>query len=346
MKKLSVFLVLASALFLFACGGGGKKAQSLNIYTWQDYVPDSVVAQFEKETGIKINYSFFSTNEEMLAKLEAVGGGQYDLILCSDYIIDLMRSNTDLLDVIDTSKIPNYGNIDPRFLSKYYDPANRYTVPYWVSSSAIVYNPARTNLTFESFADLADPSLKGGLAVVDDPRMIISASLKVLGHDYNETNPAIIEQAKPFLDKLRPNIMAFNTDGPQNLVVNGDAIASYQTGAQAVGALFQDGSLKISYPREGGNVLYIDSFVIPKGAPNLENAYTFLELALRPEVGAMAAEYTRYHNTNRFVNDLLTEQIAQNLIGVVPDSLIENAEMFTNLGEGQQVYDRIWTEFK
>ena len=130
-----------------AAQGGG----AINLFTWQDYVPDVAVNGFEKETGIKVNYSYFSTNEEALAKLQA-SKGQYDLVLCSDYIIDLMLSTTDILDTLDKSKINNWGNLDTRLLGKYYDPENKYSMPYWISSSAILWDPARTNIDFKHFS--------------------------------------------------------------------------------------------------------------------------------------------------------------------------------------------------
>jgi spermidine/putrescine transport system substrate-binding protein len=344
------FAVIPLLFFAAGCSGktspAAKAAGELNLFTWQEYVPPTVVEKFEKDTGIRINYSYFSTNEEMLAKLQALGGGQYDIILCSDYIIDLAVRNGDLLAKIDTGRLQNYKNIDPRFLGKYFDPENQYTIPYWISTGAIVYDPARTSLAFVSFADLADPSLRDNVAIIEDPRGIISVVLKVLGYGYNETDPEIIFRAKPFLDKFRPNIKAFNTDSPQDLVINGDAIASYQTGAQAVYALIQDSSLKISYPREGGNILNIDSFVIPRGAPHPDNAYTFLDYVLQPEIAALAAQWTHYQNTNLYYEELIKEDIDAGHVAIAPDELIDTAEMYINLGDSQQVYDRLWTEFK
>ena len=171
--------------------GGEEKV--LNIFTWATYFPDDILAEFTEQTGIKINYSNFSSNEEMLMKLEA--GGEYDLVLASDYIIDIARGEN-LLAQLDQSKIPNFGNINPAFQGKFYDPENQYTVPYAAGIPLLIYNPDMVDFEVKGFEDLWNPAFADSIVVMDDARNVIGLTLKTLGKSLNETDPAVLDQAK------------------------------------------------------------------------------------------------------------------------------------------------------
>lgn len=323
----------------------GESAGELNVYTWQGYVPPDIVTRFQEETGITINYSYFSTNEEMLAKLEATEGGEYDFIICSDYAIQLAIEEG-LLQEIDSSRIANYGNINPVYQNQYYDPDNKYSIPYWICSKAVLYNPAETDLKFEHFSDLADPSLTGKVAVTNSSRDIIGAALQELGYDVNETDEDKLLEAEAFLKEMRPNIMAFDTDNPEGIVVNGDAIVAYCNAPQCIAGILQDPSLAISYPETGASLIGIDAIVVPKNAPNLENLYTFLNFELDPDVVAQATEYTHYPNAVLNYEDYYDEDFDKSQVVLLPDSIMANAEMIESVGDAQAIYDRIWTELK
>lgn len=350
-------LLSAGALgSLAGCGGGASQGGSetaakgegvVNIYTWQGYVPPDVVTRFQDETGISINYSYFSTNEEMLAKLEATKGGEYDIILSTDYSIDIANKEG-LVQKLDLDRLPNIKNIDPRLRYQYYDPDGDLSIPFWISSSAILYNPAKTDLKFESFADLADPSLENNVVVTDSSRDVIGTSLAAIGYDFNTTDVNEIEAVRPFLKELRPSIKAFNTDSPEFVVTAGDAIASFHTGAQAVAGLLEDPSLAVSYPKEA-TTLAIDALFVPSQAPNLDNAYTFLDWYMQGDVAAQAVEYTHYHNAN--ITDEYLQGIQplvdSNSVAVIPDEILDDFVLSQSLpADAQTLYNEIWTEFK
>lgn len=170
MKKLLVgFMIAAMAMtLLVGCGSAGDSSQPstnngaegktdeekvLNIFTWATYFPDDILKSFTEETGIAINYSNFSTNEEMLSKLETVQGGEYDIVLASDYIVK-MAIDKGLVKKLDKAQIPNYDNLDPSYLGNYFDPDNEYTVPYGVGTPLIVYDPSRVDVEIKGYADL------------------------------------------------------------------------------------------------------------------------------------------------------------------------------------------------
>ena len=165
MRKLLVGLMIAAMAMtlLVGCGSAGDSSQPstdknaeekvLNVFTWATYFPDDILKAFTEETGITVNYSNFSTNEEMLSKLETVQGGEYDIVLASDYIVK-MAIDKGLVKKLDKGQISNYENLDPSYLGNYFDPDNEYTVPYGVGTPLIVYDPSRVDVEIKGYADL------------------------------------------------------------------------------------------------------------------------------------------------------------------------------------------------
>ncbi len=192
-----VNLMALLVLLLSACAGpapaatNGSKttvtSKTLNLYAWSDYVPQQMLDDFTAKYGIKVNYDTYSSNEEMLAKLQA-GASGYDVSIPSDYAVDIMVKQG-MLEKLDMSQIPNFANLDKRFTNLYYDPGNQYSVPYQWGTTALVYD--KKNVPFEpkSWSDLWDPRFKGRLVVLDDEREVTGVALQVLGFDKNSTDP-------------------------------------------------------------------------------------------------------------------------------------------------------------
>lgn len=347
MKKFFVVtLSILVILGLTACSKKEKKnAGIVNLFTWQEYVPDVNVEAFEKATGIKVNYTYFSTNEEMLAKLEAVKGGQYDVVICGDYIIDIMKERGNLLKELDKSKIPNYGTIDSDFQNKFFDPENKYTVPYAVMFPAILYNPQETSLKFNTLADLADPSLVNKVVVTDDPRANIGLALSLSGYSYNETNPAHLEEAQKWLKNFRKNIKAFSTDDPESFVVNGEATAAYANSSQCLTGVLRDPELGLQIAYPSGIFSQQDNYIIPKNAPNEDNAYALINFLLTKESVKNMELFTHYQNCSKYAKTELTAEELKT-VAIAPDGLLGSVESIENVGSANEIYDRIWTEFK
>lgn len=352
MRRNNVVAILALSLFLglsfISCGKKVPKEENkgvVNLFTWQEYVPDVNVEAFERETGIKVNYSYFSTNEEMLAKLEASNGGQYDVVICGDYIIDIMREKGNLLKKIDSSKLSNYSSIDPDFQSKFFDPNNEYTIPYAVMFPAVLYNPSETNLKFEMLKDLADPSLVNNLSVTDDPRANIGIALSINGFSYNEKNQNNLKVAEEWLKGFRKNIKAFSTDDPEGFVVNGETVAAYANASQCIAGVLRDPSLglEIAYPT--GIFSQQDNYIIPINAPNEKNAYALIDFLLSKDGVRNMELNTYYQNCSKYAKSVLSEE-ELSLVAIAPDGLLGSVESIENVGEANEIYDRIWTEFK
>lgn len=321
-----------------------ESARVVNVYTWTYYIPDEVVAAFEQASGIRVNYTPFSSNEEMLAKLQATPG-QFDLAVCSDYIIDIM-GDEGMMAELDSSRLPNYLNIDPAYQGQYYDPENRFTVPYTNTVPLIVYDPDMVDFEITSYADLWREEFRGALAVVDDQRNIIGMAQKKLGMSFNETDPEAMARVAEELAALKDNITVFNADTPHFALIGGDAVAGYMFGSQIVAARAEMPQLKVAYPEEGLN-FGIDCLVMPKDAPHADAAYILINYLLDGEVSAMASDLIDYGSCNLAAVEFMTEEFKADETVNVPADLLATAEMFQPLsGADQTLYDEIWTEFR
>jgi spermidine/putrescine transport system substrate-binding protein len=346
MSRLVRVLLALAMLGAFACPAlAADEEPELNIFTWELYIDyDTMIAPFEEETGIRVNYTNFTSNEEMLAKLESVKGGEYDIVLASDYAIDILR-NDGLLYKLDKALIPNFGNIDEAFQGQNFDPENEYTVPYAAGTPLIVYDERYVDIEITGYESLWDPALADSVVAMDDGRNIIGITLRTLGQSMNVKDPTILEQAREKLLKLKPNIRALNYDTPHNLMISGEATVGYMFTPQVVWAMDENPNLKLVYPKEGLG-FGIDSLVIPVNAPHPANAHAFLDFALRPEIGAAIAEAQQYQNCNKAADPLLSEEYKSNPALYFPSELLEGAEYIEDVGDVTPIYDEIWTAFK
>lgn len=363
-KILALLLAGATALSLTACGGAASSSApsdtassgsssstatatggTLNIFTWDGYFPEDVLAEYQEKTGVKINYSNFESNEEMLTKLEATGAGDYDIVVASDYIIDIANRKGGILKELDKAKIANFSNIDPAYQSKFYDPENKYTIPYGPGTPLIVYNPETCKVDIKSFEDLWNPDLKDSIVAMDDARNLMGITLKSMGKSFNETDPAVIAQAGEKLNLLKPNIRTLAMNNLQDVLLSGEASVGYLFTAQVVLALQGNPNLKVVYPTEGMG-FGIDCIFVPNNAPNTENAYSFINFILEPEIGARISSQINYLCANKASAEFLPEEYKSNDALYIPSEIIGETEFIVDVGEATADYDKAWTAFK
>ncbi|MBO6040792.1 MAG: spermidine/putrescine ABC transporter substrate-binding protein [Oscillospiraceae bacterium] len=348
MKKIvSISMVLCLFLLLFAgCASGGevKSGGTLNLYTWAEMFDPDVLADFEKETGITINYTNFDYDETMLARLEAAEGGEYDLIIADDYIIETVIAEG-LAQKLDKSKLANYGNINPIYQGQFYDPTDEYTVPYGAGVQTIVYNPEKISVDVKGYSDLWDPAFEDNLAVIANYRVIVGMAEKVLGYSYNNNDLAQIEEAGELLYELAPNIRLIKDDNVQDDLVSGEVDAAVMYTSQVTMAKLANPDLKVVYPEEGIGFGIMGMF-IPSKAPNADAALAFIDYILRPEVSKASFEYLGYYCTTKAADDLISDEFREFL--VLPDTFkAEDMEMIGNISaEASEKQDAIWTRFK
>lgn len=344
-KKVILFiLVLALTAFAAGCGSGGaggKNENVVNILNWSEYLPEELIKEFEEETGIKVNYSTISSNEELVAKLN-VGNATYDLAVPSTYFVEVLIKEGKL-EKISKENIPNLKNIDEKFLGWDFDPNDEYSVPYMWGTEVIAYNEELVDFEIKSYKDLFDPSLKDGLVVLDDPRTMLGAMLEMKGYSVNSTNEKEIMEAGEELKKLMPNIKAFDSDSPKNMLVSGEVKAGVVYGAEAALAMRENPSIKMVIPEDHLS-LWQDNFVIPKDAPHKENAEKFIDFILRPEISKQITEDYPYHNPNKAAMELLPDGVQKEL--ELTDEEFERGVHAEDVGEAIQYYDRAWSEVK
>lgn len=320
-----------------------KDAGELNIYTWAEYVPQDVIDAFEAETGIKVNYTNFEANEEMLAKLETTKGGDYDLVIASDYIIKI-AAEEGLIQPIDKEKVPNFKNIDPAFQNFFYDPDNTLTVPYGPGIPLIVYNPEKVTAEITGYESLWDPSLKDSVALMDSERVVMGMALKTMGESFNTEDLDVIQKAGDKLMELAPNIRVLSQNQTQDFLLSGEVDAAYLFTSQVALALSQNPDLKVVYPKEGLG-FGVDAAFIPAQAPNADNANAFLNYILDGEVGAKVTQQTYYLCPNKAAYEYLPEEFQKSLVITADD--IPEGEFVQDLGpEATSLHEELWTKFK
>ncbi len=319
---------------------------TLNLFTWEGMFPQEVLDEFEKETGITINYSNFDYDETMLAKLEEAKGGDYDVVIADDYIIEVAIEE-ELVQKIDKSKISTIDNINPLFTGEFYDPTNEYTVPYGAGIPQIVYNPAEIDFEVKGYEALWHESLKNSVGITANYRVINGITLKTLGYSFNTDDLSEIEQAKDKLLKLADNIRVIDDNNLQDYLISGEISIGFMYNSQVYQALMANPDFVAVYPEEGIGYGVMAAF-IPVNAPNSDGAHAFLEYINQPEVAAKCFEHLGYFSTNKAADELISEDLKQFI--VFPEelsSLLENGEIIENVSdEANELHTRVWEEFR
>jgi spermidine/putrescine-binding protein len=344
------FLVLLVILAMTVSACGQPKSTEVNLYAWSEYIPQALLDGFTKETGIKVNYDTYSSNEELLAKLQA-GASGYDVIIPSDYTVTIMI-NQKLLEELDMSKIPNFSNISENFKNLDFDPGNKYSVPYQWGTTGLAINRALVSQNITKWADLWAPEYKGKLVMLDDEREVIGMVLTVLGYDKNTTNEAELEEAKTKLIDLMPNIRVFDSDSPKTALLAGDVSMGLVWNGEAAIAHGENPSIDYICPEEGCG-FWVDNFAIPKNAPHLDAALAFINYVLKPEASILITEEFPYSNPNTAALELMkTEnpELYASYMGFTAtnpsEADIKNSKPVVDVGDATAIYDRIWTEVK
>ena len=261
-------------------------AEKVYVYNWTEYIPEAVLQQFTKETKIKVIYTTYDSNETMYAKLKLVRGEGYDVVFPSTYFVNKM-SREGMLQPLDHSLIPNIGELDSAVLDKEFDPGNVYSVPYMWGSTGIAVNTDIIDAALvTSWRDLWSSEYKGQLLLQDDMREVFHMALKINGHSSNTRDPKEIEAAYNLLKELMPNVLLFNSDSPRLPYLAGEVNVGMIWNGEAWMAQQENKAITYVYPSEGAN-FWIDSFVVPKGANNVENAHKFIAFMLRPDIAKM-----------------------------------------------------------
>lgn len=349
MKKKLICLGMVAAMsvgLLTGCSGAAEEAKGeINVFVWTEYVSEAAIKGFEKETGIKVNVSTYSSNEDLLAKLKSEAEGTYDVILPSDYAVEYLVAQ-DKLAELDKEKLPNLANIDPAFLDEPYDPGNMYSVPYEGGVACIAVNQSKIDKEITSYGDLFDESLAGELVVLDDYRAVIGMTERAMGLSMNETDKDKLAEVETKLMSLKNNIKLYDSDSPKSALISGDCNVGMIWSAEVALAMEENPDIEIVYPSEGAYV-FLDNWCIPTGATHYDEAMEFINYMLSAEAAKMNIEDFPYLCPNTKALELMGEEYISNTAKNVPSEVISAGEFVKYLdSDSLSVYDDMWTKLK
>jgi len=316
----------------------GEMEKELHIYNWSDYIAEDTVKNFEKESGVKVTYDTYESNEEMMAKLQ-VGAGGYDIVVPTGYIVTVLAEQG-LLQPLSKKYIPNFTGVAKLFIDPSFDPGNKYGVPWQWGTTGIAYRSDKINPPPDSWAVFQDAKFKKKMTMMDDVRDVIGAWLKFRGKSLNSSEKADLDQAKADTIAAKANLKAFISAPVKGQLVSGDVWVAQLWNGDTMQAKVEQKAIDYVLPKEGG-AIWTDSLVIPKSAPHKRAAHAFMEYILKPEVAVSISDFTGYGTP--------VEAAAAKLAQPVPyptDEEMKRLEYQKDLGKANDLWDQIWTEIK
>ena len=342
---MAVLIVIGG--FIYGQKDGTSKNGQVIVYNWGEYIDPEIIDLFEEETGIDVIYEEFETNEIMYPKIQS-GAIAYDVVCPSDYMIQRMIEN-DLLAEINYDHIRNLKYIGDNYMkmSRQFDPENKYSVPYLWGTVGILYNKKMVDEPVDSWGILWDKKYEDSILMQDSVRDAFAVALKYLGYSLNSTDLDELEAAKNLLIEQKPLVQAYVIDQVRDKMIGGEAALGVIYSGEALYCQQENPDLDYVIPKEGTNI-WIDSWVIPKNAKNVENAEAFINFLCRPDIAKMNFDYITYSIPNTAGRDLIEDESLRNSpIAFPDDSKLENCETFRFLGDDNDaLYNRLWREIK
>jgi spermidine/putrescine transport system substrate-binding protein len=345
----SVLALLAVGLFLVAPAMAAKQAKpkTISVYTWEEYLPKETLEKFQKETGIKVNVSYFASNEELLAKLQA-GAKGYDVIMPSDYMVGVMIK-LGLLAKLDHAKVPNVKSLDPKLVGRLYDSKNEYSLPYsWGTTGIAIHRGLYPKGDVKSWKQLfEDKSLAGKISLLDDPRETIGAALLRYKYSLNTQNDKELQEAKALLLQVKGRVKAFESN-PMNLLTPGEVAVAHCYSSDAFFAQQQIGTkAKIDYylPEEGCSE-WIDNFAVLASSKHKDEAHAFINRFLSADSQMLTASEVGVAPSNIEAVKGLPDELRNSPILFPPEKDLKRCEVIHDIGSKTAAYDRLWTEVK
>lgn len=323
--------------------------QTLNLFIWSEYIDPGVVADFEKQTGVKVKISLFESNDEMVSKLQLSAGAMpYDLVVPTNSFVPQMI-RLDLLQPLDHTKIPNIANLMDKFKNPTYDPGNKYTAGYLWGTVGLLYRK-------DKFADLA-PSWsvifdatkqRGSFVLLDDMRDMMAVALRYQGSSVSTSNPDELKKVGDVLLGAKSSAKFLGFDGGvggKNKVLSDGADMAVVYNGDGMRAVHDDPRVEFVIPQEGAS-LGVDSLAIPKGAPNVEAAHQFINFILEPQMGARNASFMKYATPNQAALPFIDEKDRNDPRIYPTGDLLQRLEFIADPGEAARLYDEVWTAVK
>ncbi len=360
MKKKSFFLFFfVFALVLSACGtssgmnsaknSSAEPAREIVFYTWSEYIDPDIYMLFEEETGIKVVEDNFSSNEEMLAKLQK-GTQDYAIIVPSDYSVSILKEKG-LIAQLAMENIPNLVNLSDEFQKLPYDMGNRYCVPYTWGSTGIGYLAGEVEKP-QSWAVFFDDEerakFSGRITMLDDMREAFAAALIYLGYDVNTSDIAQLREAKNLLESAQADLAGYDSERYDDDLAAETTVIAHGWSGDFLMVQSENPRVAYTVPQEGG-VIWVDNLCIPATADSETKmaAEMFIDFLLRPDIGAMLAEYTQNASPNKAAEALLGEDFLSNPAIYPPKDVLKKLQYLHVLEEKTDIlYQEMWNEIK
>lgn len=343
--------LLVFAALLLACGQDPSPRDSqpsgsrptLHYFTWSDYVGPDILAEFERREQVKVVVDVFSSNEELLAKLQS-GATGYDVAVPSDFMVAIAMQ-LGLLEELDQAAIPNARLLNAHLQNLPFDPTRRYSIPYLWGTVGIGYDSDVIKTPPDSWAILWDRQYKGRISMLNDQREVFGATLRWLGHSLNSTERSVIEAAKMKLMEQKPLVKTYTSDHYDQLLATGEVVLAHGWGGPIARAMRERPSIRYVVPKEGGTI-WADCLVVLKTAPQKGLAMRFINYLLDPQVAARTSERLLFAAAPAAVKDLVAPAVRDNPAVYPPDEVVSRLEWMKDVGEAIRAYDRAWTELK
>lgn len=341
-RLLSLALAATLSVSLFvSCKKEAGDNKVINVFNCGDYIDEDLISKFEEETGFKVQYSTYDTNEKMYSKLKS-GSNSYDLVFPSDYMIEKMISE-DMAEAINFDNIPNYQYIDEVYKNLDYDPDNKYSVPYMWGTIGIIYNPEVVEEPVTSWDILWDEKYSKDIVMFESVRETMSIALKKLGYSMNSTDPDEIKKAADLLIKQKPLVKAWFVDQVKDCMIEDEASLATVWSGDAAYIIAENPKLKYVVPEEGSNK-WFDAMVIPKGSPNKEGAEAFINFLTDPDNSKQNVDYIGYYTPNYKTFEMLDDEVKESY---PTTKILDNCEVYRNLpNDTLKLYNDEWIRIK
>ena len=339
-KKLIALIsatILISSSLIGCVGNKSNSNKVINVFNCGDYIDEELITKFEEETGYKVEYSTYDTNEIMYSKIKS-GSNKYDLVFPSDYMIEKMI-NEGMAEKINFDNVPNYKYIDEKFKNLSYDPNNEYSVPYMWGTIGIIYNPEVVKEEVKSWDILWDKKYDKEIIMFNSVRDTMAIALSKLGYSMNSTNPEEIKQAADILIEQKPIVKAWFVDQVKDAMINDEAALATVWSGDANYIISENPKLEYVVPEEGSNK-WFDAMVIPKDAPNKEGAEAFINFLTDPENSLQNVDYIQYYTPNWKTYEMLDDEVKESY---PTDETLDKCEVFKDLDrDSLKIYDDEW----
>ena len=350
--RLPVLAATGLLVVLLGLGGAGCSwweedstgdRPTLHYYTWSDYVSEDVLREFERREGVDIVVDTFSSNEELLAKLQS-GATGYDVAVPSDFMVSIMM-RLGLLAELNPDRISNAARLERHLAALPFDPAHRYSVPYLWGTVGIGYDAAVIPDPPESWDILWDARYRGRISMLNDQREVIGAALRSMGESLNSVDPSAIERAKAKLIRQKPLVKTYTSDTYDQLLASGEVVLAHGWGGAVARAAVERPTIRFTVPKEGGTI-WADCLVVLKGTRQQDLAERFINYLLDTDVSLRTTERLYFAPANREARQRLRPGLQRNPGVIPPFSLLGGLEWMRDVGDAIRLYDRAWTELK